>query len=672
MTAPTVRVPHASPIIEQRPIGFSQLSAAGVSACAVRNDGDINCWGANPTGAAPVTRAPNSGDYTQVANGLYHSCALRADGIVECWGDNAMGQAPTTKQATSGHVFTQISAAGFHTCALREDGVVECWGMNNSGQAPPTRLASSGHTFMQVTSGREYNCALRDDGIVECWGASGYGQAPALKSALNSGFTQVDAEDLFTCAVRRSDGFVECWGMNSEGQAPATVAPQVGRFTQVSVGTLHACGLRDDGVVQCWGSYVGGAGPATRAATGNLRFTQIAVSITSSCGLRNDGAIECWGDNSRGQAPAIKIATIETHILPTANFQYPTIVAAGERFILRLNNITVRRHPEAVFDRYFDCGDGTGYQRALPKDDGAACPTSVAGIRTVKGKAIDQDGDEVEYVGTVQIIADDTPPVITPTITGTLGANGWYTSNVTVTWSVTDGEAPVWSPTGCDATTITTDTPSLTLTCSATSIGGQNSVGVTIKRDATAPTLTPAVTPSTVMLNGSAAASPNADDATSGVASATCGALNTASVGAQTVSCTVTDNAGNQATKTASYTVAYQFGTFSAPIAGGTTLNVAKAGQTIPLKWRLVDAGGQPIISLTTATVSVATLSCALGTSSDAVEEYTAGASGLQNLGNGYYQYNWKTPKDYAGSCKTLSLDLGEGLTHTALFQFTK
>ena len=58
----------------------------------------------------------------------------------------------------------------------------------------------------------------------------------------------------------------------------------------------------------------------------------------------------------------------------------------------------------------------------------------------------------------------------------------------------------------------------------------------------------------------------------------------------------------------------------------------------------------------------------------DLIEEYATGNSGLQNLGNGYYQWNWKSPTTYVNSCKTLKLDLGEGsgYEHTALFQFKK
>jgi len=59
---------------------------------------------------------------------------------------------------------------------------------------------------------------------------------------------------------------------------------------------------------------------------------------------------------------------------------------------------------------------------------------------------------------------DPTPPVVTPVIVGTLGSNGWYTSNVTVNWKVEDPESLILSSTGCGATTLTTDTAGTKLT----------------------------------------------------------------------------------------------------------------------------------------------------------------------------------------------------------------
>ena len=87
---------------------------------------------------------------------------------------------------------------------------------------------------------------------------------------------------------------------------------------------------------------------------------------------------------------------------------------------------------------------------------------------------------------------DPTPPVITATISGTLGANGWYTSNVTVNWRVEDPESTILESSGCDARTLTADTAGSALTCSARTDVWQNSVSVTIKLDKTAPEVTSA------------------------------------------------------------------------------------------------------------------------------------------------------------------------------------
>ncbi|MDP6070128.1 MAG: choice-of-anchor Q domain-containing protein [SAR202 cluster bacterium] len=41
---------------------------------------------------------------------------------------------------------------------------------------------------------------------------------------------------------------------------------------------------------------------------------------------------------------------------------------------------------------------------------------------------------------------DTTAPTITPTVTGTLGANGWHTSNGTISWQVNDPESHITIP----------------------------------------------------------------------------------------------------------------------------------------------------------------------------------------------------------------------------------
>jgi hypothetical protein len=153
--------------------------------------------------------------------------------------------------------------------------------------------------------------------------------------------------------------------------------------------------------------------------------------------------------------------------------------------------------------------------------------------------------------------ADITPPSIVPTITGTLGSNGWYTSNVGVTWAVTDAESAVTSAQGCDATNVTQDTGGVTITCTATSQGGSASQSVTIKRDASAPTIAPTVS-GTMGLAGWYTSDVtvlwNVADGTSGVASNSgCSATTTTTDnGGTTYTCTATNGAGLSATQSVS------------------------------------------------------------------------------------------------------------------------
>jgi hypothetical protein len=114
----------------------------------------------------------------------------------------------------------------------------------------------------------------------------------------------------------------------------------------------------------------------------------------------------------------------------------------------------------------------------------------------------------------------------------------------------------------------------------------------------------------------------------------------------------------------------WEFSGFARPVDGGGVVNVMAAGRTVPLKWRLLDANGRPVTTLASASVRTIARDCA-DAGEDTVEELAEAGSTLQNLGDGNYQLNWRTPKDYAGSCRRLLLDLGEGVTRDALFRFT-
>ncbi len=155
-------------------------------------------------------------------------------------------------------------------------------------------------------------------------------------------------------------------------------------------------------------------------------------------------------------------------------------------------------------------------------------------------------------------LLDATGPVITPTIVGTLGSNGWYRSDVTVSWAVSDPESGVTSETGCGTSVLTTDSLGSPYSCSATSGGGTTTESVTVKRDATPPVVTLGSHPSSYTVDQTVAISCSATDALSGIAS-TCQAINAPAysflIGSNTVSSSATDNAGNLGNGSTSFTV---------------------------------------------------------------------------------------------------------------------
>lgn len=112
----------------------------------------------------------------------------------------------------------------------------------------------------------------------------------------------------------------------------------------------------------------------------------------------------------------------------------------------------------------------------------------------------------------------------------------------------------------------------------------------------------------------------------------------------------------------------WRFTGFARPVDPAPTVNTVQAGRTVPLTWRLTDPDGVPVTDLTSVQVRFATRACDSSAPLDEIEQTASGASGLQNLGDGYYQFNWKTPRT-PGTCGELRLDVGQGVVRTALFR---
>jgi hypothetical protein len=184
-----------------------ELVAGGAFYCALREPGDVHCWGENQEGGLgdgshhvserPVrVRLPRAA--VQIAAGSKHACSLLHDGELRCWGENSRGavgvgllppccDVPDPKRPAE-YLSPQrviaippvasVQALADATCALTRTGEVYCWGENGSGQlgSPPSseplptpaRVAGLPPVRQFIMS--DPSCAITNDGDALCWG----------------------------------------------------------------------------------------------------------------------------------------------------------------------------------------------------------------------------------------------------------------------------------------------------------------------------------------------------------------------------------------------------------------------------------------------------------------------------------------------------------------------
>ncbi|HZC70356.1 MAG TPA: PxKF domain-containing protein [Jatrophihabitans sp.] len=116
----------------------------------------------------------------------------------------------------------------------------------------------------------------------------------------------------------------------------------------------------------------------------------------------------------------------------------------------------------------------------------------------------------------------------------------------------------------------------------------------------------------------------------------------------------------------------YNFSGFFQPVNNVPTVNVAKAGSAIPVKFSL--GGNQGLNIFQAGAPQVVKVSCSSGVQTDLVETtITAGGSSLQyDWFTNQYIYVWKTTSSWAGSCVQFELGLNDGSTHRFFVQFKK
>lgn len=330
--------------------GATRLTAGYHHTCAIVENGEVVCWGADRRDDSDPSLVPEfvpeiTGATDIDASSSNTTCVILTDGHLECWGRNDFGQlgngtisglfdSNPPSPVTAISAATDVSVGLYHVCAVLDDGGVQCWGRNSNGQlgdgttdnsAVPVAVPGVVNA-VAVAAEESSTCALLADGTVTCWGlilnSSGwYDQvtAPALNSDI-TGATDIHAGSGGTMCVLTDIGAVKCWGKNSpgtlgDGTTVDSVTPVmptgVSNATTITSGNAHSCAVISGGTVKCWGSNQWGElgnGTTTTWTTPNLpahvsgitTATAVATGAAHSCALLSDSTIRCWGYNGAG------------------------------------------------------------------------------------------------------------------------------------------------------------------------------------------------------------------------------------------------------------------------------------------------------------------------------------------------------------------------------------
>ncbi len=297
-----------------------QLDAGPGFACARLRSGEVRCWGDNhraQLGDGTLQRREQPQPVAGLSDAIHLSiegdsaCAVRKNGTVMCWGRRVPSKEPgTTRKPVALHGMPrarQVALSTNHVHVLAEGG--EVWSIANLPDARPQETVVRDVVEL-VASGTDV-CARTKDGLVRCWApnptdCSAYGIACTAAPGRDLGLgdvVEIEMQEARMCA-RRKDGTVWCTHReqrctpvaDDRGVTQPRKVAELAKATEL-IGT--SCARVEGGAPWCWDdSPLRATGEDTCRASAALvsgfsKVHAIAGSPQHGC-FALDDEISCW------------------------------------------------------------------------------------------------------------------------------------------------------------------------------------------------------------------------------------------------------------------------------------------------------------------------------------------------------------------------------------------
>ena len=265
--------------------------AVGAASCATMSNGAFVCWGdidekghLRLLGGAREHRVPTPGEGLGHVVALTEAGALREDGDVDVWGANGVPK----HSGLSG--ITEIAAAGDGVCGLTKDGDVVCTGGVPHCAATAPKPARPAPKPAKAPKGKTKG----KKGKVTAKPAEPPPAAPAAVETLALPKARHLAFDVGLCVVTTT-GKLVCLQPNN----PCEVDTPWPGLAKVDVVDGH-CARATDGTVRCW--QVDRKSRTVGTVNGVTGASQMASSASHGCALLAGPArVVCWGENAHGE-----------------------------------------------------------------------------------------------------------------------------------------------------------------------------------------------------------------------------------------------------------------------------------------------------------------------------------------------------------------------------------